>query len=73
MLDLILAYLKGISVMFDEMEENMVAECKSGKLSNESEIDNLVQTKVAEVDPHYPMAKIFSLKSVKECELEDNI
>lgn len=70
MLDLILAYFKSIYLFFENLEEMVGAESKSGDVDCDSEINKVIQEKTAGIGSGNLMKKIFSLKETNECETE---
>ena len=73
MIDLILSYFKGIVECFDELCDAVVREAVlMTDLGDLEEVERFLRDRIGSVDSGNVMVKIFSLKSVKECEEEIN-
>jgi len=73
MLDLILVYFKSVYLFFNEVEENLITECLNQGIKTTAGINTLIEKKISEIDSVNPLVKIFHLKSMIECENEENI
>lgn len=74
MIDLILAYFKGVSSYLDELCTSLTVELTSmdDKLKD-TQIEDIMRDRMKLMGEENIMVKIFSLKSIEECEKEANI
>lgn len=73
MLDLILTYFKSIYLFIENIEKVLYNNNKYQQPATDVEISEIVQLKIAEIDKDNLIKKIFSLKDIKDCEIEANI
>lgn len=74
MLDLILAYFKGICLIFRELLDVLTIEVISNEdQTNYEEVESLLIQRIGPVIQGNAMVKIFSLKDFNECDMDANI